>query len=504
MRFILSLLTAAIVFAAHPATAGERLALVIGNASYQAVSSLDNPVNDAELIATRLEQVGFDVTLLINADQIAMKRAIGAFGNKLRQASDAVALFYYAGHGVQSFGRNYLLPVDAAVTNAADLDLVGVEAAAVLRQMFSAETQTNIVILDACRNNPFSDVPGFGDNGLAEMKAPRGTFLAYATAPGAVALDGLAGNSPFSRALAAEMTAPGLPIEQMFKRVRVSVLEQTGGAQTPWDTSSLTSEFVFVPEKPQSAEELAERQFWNAVQQTRDPLQIMLFLRAYPESGFADEARKMLSTAMEQELRGDGAKAADRQSDPQAVPASPPSSLAQDPSEREQALFDRAQAEMTIDAFEDYLAVYPEGMFAEFARSELAALREGAVHDPVGDGVTPQPAPQPQQAPVPPQTGAAGQIAFAAPLPDMAAPISGRSIEQLIAGSPLFPPVEGLPEEIWKGQKCSSCHQWTQDRICQQAKFYLGDAGERSLDKQHPYGGRFKRHLKTWASQGCK
>ncbi|WP_368075922.1 caspase domain-containing protein [Leisingera sp. NJS201] len=171
--------------------AEERLALVIGNSAYGSVSPLDNPVRDARLIAQTLEGLGFDVTLAADTRQIEMKRAIGQFGRKLRGAGDdATGLFYYAGHGVQSFGSNYLLPVDVALADAADLDLMAVEAQSVLRQMASARNRTNIVILDACRNNPFEAVADLNESGLAEMKAPTGTFLAYATAPGDVALDG--------------------------------------------------------------------------------------------------------------------------------------------------------------------------------------------------------------------------------------------------------------------------------------------------------------------------
>ena len=170
---------------------GARLALVIGNASYGSVSALDNPVNDARMISQTLEGLGFTVSMAVNMSQVEMKLAIAQFGRDLRAAgADATGLFYYAGHGVQSFGNNYLLPVDVALSDAADLDLMAVEAQTVLRQMASARNRTNLVILDACRNNPFENVPELNESGLAEMKAPTGTFLAYATAPGGVALDG--------------------------------------------------------------------------------------------------------------------------------------------------------------------------------------------------------------------------------------------------------------------------------------------------------------------------
>ena len=348
------------------ARAEPRVALVIGNSAYGTVSPLDNPARDARLMADTLTGLGFDVTLLMDADQVAMKRGISQFGGALREAgSGATGLFYYAGHGVQSFGTNYLLPIDVSLRDAADLDLVAVEAQSVLRQMFSARNQTNIVILDACRNNPFDAIPAFDDNGLAEMQAPTGTFLAYATAPGAVALDGLTDHSPFTESLAKLMPEPGLPIEQMFKQVRVDVIQKTNGLQTPWDASSLTSDFVFAQAPQRSASDMEAEQFWNSVRDTRDPVQIMLFLRGYGDSAQAAEARSLLAEVMEQELAGATG----------AVKTAPPAA-AQGPGEAETRMFEAAQAEGSEQSYSAYLQSYPSGTFAEFAEQELAALRE--------------------------------------------------------------------------------------------------------------------------------
>ena len=279
--------------AAGQAAAEPRIALVVGNGAYSAVSGLSNPVNDAELMAGTLEGLGFAVTLVRDGSKAGMSTAVAEFGAALRAAGpEATGLFYYAGHGVQSFQRNYLLPVDATLNNAADLDLVAVDASAVLRQMASARNKTNIVILDACRNNPFIDIPDLGDNGLAEMKAPTGTFLAYATAPREVALDGADGHSPFTKALAAMMVTQGMAIEQVFKEVRVAVLDATGGRQTPWDTSSLTEDFSFAPAASD------EEHLWASVSTSRDPVQIKLFLKAYPETAHEAEARGLLMAVL--------------------------------------------------------------------------------------------------------------------------------------------------------------------------------------------------------------
>lgn len=491
LSFIIRALIFVSALAATALQAEERLALVIGNSTYGTVSSLDNPANDARLMGQALESQGFVVTLLIDSNQTDMKRGIAQFGRDLRNAgSDATGLFYYAGHGVQSYGTNYLLPVDVALSDAADLDLVAVEAQSILRQMFSAHNRTNIMILDACRNNPFTDVPEFNDSGLAEMQAPTGTFLAYATAPGDVALDGLDGNSPFTKAIAMQISAPGLPIEQMFKKVRVEVLKQTNGRQTPWDSSSLTSDFKFAQATVLSQAELEAQQLWMSVQASRDPVQIMLFLRGYPDSSFTDEARDLLAKVIEQELAGD-------------APAEP-KPAAQGPSEAELKMFEAAQADPSIASYRAYLQTFPGGTFAEFAAQELVALENNASTDPVGTGVPAQTQAAAEPAPVDPaQTATPDAVTFTQALLSEVPEVAGRSIAELIESSPLFPPIEGLPEAYWKDQQCSNCHQWTQERICEQATSYLSLNMQRSLSKQHPFGGALKQNLKTWAAGGC-
>jgi len=469
--------------------AESRIALVVGNSEYQSVSSLDNASNDAALIASTLSGLGFDVHDLIDADREELTRGIAQFGRALRQAGpEATGLFYYAGHGVQSFGVNYLLPVSAELSDAADLSLVAVEVQSVLRQMFSAGNRTNIMILDACRNNPFSNIPEFNDNGLAEMKAPTGTFLAYATAPGAVAMDGGGENSPFTRAMADLMPTPGLPIEQMFKQVRVEVLRETGGLQTPWDSSSLVGDFSFAEGEKLTARDLEAQQFWESIKDSRDPVQIMLFLRGYGDTAFAGEARGLLTTVMEEELAGVTS------AQPEAAPEEPPAD--------EQALFEAAQAAGTVAAYERYLAAFPNGTFAEFATGEIAALRDASGLDPDGDGPVP-PEPVSEAPPVAAGVPENEIITFTSALISDDPALNGRTIADLIEATPLFPPIEDLPEEFWKGQSCGNCHNWTQERICTQAQTYVG-AGEEALQKKHPLGGAFKRKLQTWAAAGCE
>lgn len=286
----------ALGLSAGEAAAEPRIALVIGNGAYAMVARLPNAVSDAKLMARTLSGLGFKVTELVDSDQAAMKAAIADFGRALRASGpDTVGLFYYAGHGVQASGVNYLLPVTSAIRDEADLDLVGVEGRWVVRQMESARNVTNIVILDACRNNPFASIGATGQ-GLARMDAPTGTYIAYSTAPGSVAMDGSGKNSPFTAALAAAMTQPGQPVEQMFKQVRVNVLRETSGGQTPWDSSSLVRDFMFTPAPTPVAppRASAEQPEWAAARASNDPARILRFLREFPQSLHTDEAQALL------------------------------------------------------------------------------------------------------------------------------------------------------------------------------------------------------------------
>ena len=223
----------------------KRLALLIGNADYSS-APLANPVNDIILLSDALSSLGFEIYEHRNADQKTMKRAIKKFGEQLRLAGqNAVGFFYFSGHGLQIKGKNYLQPIGAQFESPADVDIEMVSATAILEQMKFARNGVNIVVLDACRSNPFPT--GFRSvrNGLAIMDAPTGSILAYATAPGTIAYDGSGDNSPYAGALAKNMMIPNRPIESVFKMVRQSVMDETGKKQVPWETSSLLGEFVF-------------------------------------------------------------------------------------------------------------------------------------------------------------------------------------------------------------------------------------------------------------------
>jgi uncharacterized caspase-like protein len=220
----------------------QRVALVIGNSAYKE-SPLRNPVNDAADMAAALGELGFKVTLRTDASQRQMKQALREFAQDLRRGG--VGLFYFAGHGVQSKGRNFLIPIGAGVETEAELEDESVDANLVLSYMDEAQNRVNIVVLDACRNNPFARNFRSASRGLAQMEAAKGSFVAFATAPGSVAADGDGRNGLYTQHLLASLKEADGDIDKVFRRVAASVSTMTGGKQVPWVASSLTGDFYF-------------------------------------------------------------------------------------------------------------------------------------------------------------------------------------------------------------------------------------------------------------------
>jgi len=220
----------------------RRIALVIGNGAYK-FSPLRNPVNDANDMAVALEKCKFNVVKITDANRGEMRKAIRKFGNKLMRGG--IGLFYYAGHGIQVNGENYLVPVGAEVFAEDEVEDECLKVSSVLRKMETANNSLNIIILDACRDNPFGRSFRSGKSGLAKMDAPTGSILAYATAPGSVAADGTDRNGLYTSKLLKHMTTQGITIENLFKRVRVDVMNASGKRQVPWESSSLAGNFYF-------------------------------------------------------------------------------------------------------------------------------------------------------------------------------------------------------------------------------------------------------------------
>ena len=308
-----ALVVAFALLAAAAASAGAetRIALLIGNDEYQGgVTRLRNAANDARAVDRALRAAGFETVLELNASRHDMDGAIQSFTQRLSPGT--VGLLYYAGHGIQANGINYLIPVDAQIETEADLPGGAVDLSKVLQAMDDAESTMNVVILDACRDNPLPKSRAIV-RGLARVEAPRGTFIAYAAGPGQTAKDGPpGGNGIFTGELVKALDQPGLKIEDVFKRVAVKVLADTANQQTPWTESSIQNDFFFHPrvETPAPVAIVApppptpgpavpapvvdttvELAFWDAIKESKDPADYQAYLNKYPEGDFAELAR---------------------------------------------------------------------------------------------------------------------------------------------------------------------------------------------------------------------
>lgn len=396
---LFGLALAVLLIAAGGASAERRVALVLGNGAYQHAPALANPVRDARAVAALLASLDFEVVSGFDETKAETQATISRFAKAVRGAD--IALFYYAGHGLQVSGSNYLLPVDAALEDETSLDFETVSVDFVLRQM-SRETGVRLVLLDACRDNPLAAVlakAGGGDasSGLAEIQVQNGgagTLVAFATSPSQVAYDGSGEHSPFSGALLNHLGEANISITEAMNRVTSDVFKATEGRQRPWINVSLTTEVEL--HKVAAAAPLI-------VGEAGQPA---------PESG--SQARNAPASAAPADA---GTQAAAAPADVPKLPGDAP------------VFFDI----------------------------------------PVNFGD-----------------------------PD----IDGKSIAQLIQGKPHFSPIEGLDKSVWD-RECSGCHQWTKERLCDQAKNYVtNDAYVMRL--KHPLGTRFKVALGRWAANGCQ
>ena len=275
----------------------KRIALVIGNANYLG-EPLRNPVNDARLLRSTLTSLGFEVIERTDLDAEGMRAAFQDFGTRLRETPGSVGLFYFAGHGVQFKGVNYLLPIGRGYSSEAEVETAAINADTVLRRIADSGSKIAFVVLDACRNNPFPRVASRGLAtlvGLARMDAPSGTLIAYSTAMGSVASDGEGNNGLYTQHLVNNMKVPGITAEQMFKRTREGVERESGNLQSPREESSLKgADFLFLPasEGKKVNPYLVELTHWESIRSSQDFGDFEAYLRDYPKGKFVSLAKQ--------------------------------------------------------------------------------------------------------------------------------------------------------------------------------------------------------------------
>jgi hypothetical protein len=289
----------------------QRVALVIGNASYRNIQPLDNPDNDAQSMAQMLNQAGFEVITATNLTQTEMIKVVQDFSSRIAtHGPNTVAMIYYAGHGVQIAGENYLIPIDARIAAPSDLTSGAVRLVDLMATLEAIPSRARIVVLDACRNNPFPAVDDAG-RGLAIVDAPNGSIVGYSTSPGEEALDGRGNHSPYTQAFLRLARQPNLPIEQLFKRIRLDVHQSTEGLQTPWESSSLTNDFTFFGDAATAAArpplnapvvQMASnlpgqsvRQAYDYVLSENSPANYREFIEMFPRDPLADRVRLLLA-----------------------------------------------------------------------------------------------------------------------------------------------------------------------------------------------------------------
>lgn len=324
---LLVLVAVLLAISSGGAWAAERVALILGNGAYRSAPHLANAPADARGIAEVLKRLGFKVFPGIDLDRAATDELIHKFARELDDAK--VAVFFYSGHGLQVSGANYLVPIDARLEHEADLDFETVPLQRIMSQLERSD-RTSIVMLDACRDNPFlrrvASRSAATRGGLAPLQGGIGTLIAYATAPDTVAMDGTGGHSPFTASLLAHIETPGLEIGQLLKKVRADVIGATDRAQVPWDHSSLVGDFYFVPPAapqpaPSAADPVAndEQRFWDAAQSLESPDRKIPALEAYLAS-YPSGAFTMLANLQLDDLRA-------KQSAPKQVASTEPAAL---------------------------------------------------------------------------------------------------------------------------------------------------------------------------------
>jgi hypothetical protein len=421
-----------------PTHAERRVALVIGNSAYAKVPALPNPANDAKALGELLTKAGLDVVLTkTNLDLASMRRALREFAGIVRDAD--VVVVFYAGHGIEVNGINYVVPIDAVLERDIDVEDETVSLDRIT-QIIEPARHLHMVILDACRDNPFASgmkrtiANRSIGRGLAQVNVSgvADTLVAFAAKAGSTAADGDGAHSPFTSALLRHLATPGLDVRLALGRVRDDVVATTRGRQEPFVYGSLggaevalASETKPAPTAVTPASESAA-QAWTETKDTKNPALLEMFINRFGDGFYASLARARL-----EELKKD-----------QTAPSATRSSN---------------------------------------SSTDLAMRSEPST---------------------PPANTADDIVRFDVPLTTGPMPINGRSLAELIHGTPLFPPIEGLEENVWKKQ-CTSCHQWTQKTLCDQATIYVKNP-KAALRVSHPYGGPEKVAMIQWAKAGCQ
>jgi hypothetical protein len=321
---LLALATAGAVLAQAGLQASERVALVVGNGSYK-TAPLPNPGNDARAMGALLQRAGFAVDQRIDTSQAELQQAIERFGQVIRDPKVKFGLFYYAGHGLQLEWRNYLVPVSAEIRTADDVKRQTVDVSQLLAYMDQAKGRSFLVILDACRDDPFGGSYRPSAKGLSQFDAPVGSLLAYATAPGNVALDGEGANGLYTSNLLQEFAVPGARLEDAFKRVRLNVRLASKGRQIPWESTSLEEDVYLFPTQRRKLSDTEQEQqldqeleAWVRVKSTNNVEQLAGFLRQHPSGYVSELAQARLSRLMAQQTvqqaQADAARRAAEQS----------------------------------------------------------------------------------------------------------------------------------------------------------------------------------------------
>ncbi len=293
-----------------------RVALLIGNNEYQR-AALENPVNDARAMSDKLKKLGWETILVENGSRDKMYGAFSKFGERIAASRADAALFFYAGHGMQVKGNNYLIPTDFVMKSEEDLPYQSVDLNALMEKLQANKSTTNIIILDACRDDPFKGArkrSSAASGGLALVDAPVGTMIAFATSPGAVAADGASGDhGTYTKHLLANIDQPGLKAEDVFKRVRSGVRQETKNQQIPWENSSLEGDLYFAgpgsagaraprsepvrapantpATAPATDSRAVELEFWTTVKESGSPASYRAYLERYPNGEFAPLAK---------------------------------------------------------------------------------------------------------------------------------------------------------------------------------------------------------------------